>query len=97
MVEIVRQRSAEDADVILMVQLENGTRHPGTFKSSTTLMDILKQLCPDQSNEEHLVVVYMRTEVTGNLLTTTTLKDLGLTSGRAIIRVIKRNPDAVGM
>lgn len=97
MVEIVRKRSDVDADVILMVQLEDGSRLPGTFKSTTTLVEVLQRLCPDRCDDEHLVVVYMRTEVSGDSIQTTTLKSLGLTSGRAIIRLIKRNPESIGM
>lgn len=97
MIEVVRKRADVDADVILMVQFEDGSRLPGTFKSTATLMEILQRLCPGKCDDEHLVVIYMRTEVSGDAIQTTTLKSLGLTSGRAIIRLMKRNPESIGM
>lgn len=91
MVEATKKRS--DQDIMIMLQLENGTRLQGTFKSSDYVQIIINSLCPEKSNDIDLVIVYMRTEVYGNALGTTTLKSLGLTGGRAIMRLINRNPE----
>lgn len=82
----------KEEDVTIMLQLENGTRSSAAFNPSATVQSILDQLCPDESSV-NAVIIYMRTEVHGNSLTTTTLKSLGLTSGRAIMRLIHRDPE----
>lgn len=91
------QKKRQDSEVELVVQLTDGNRVDGKFKPNQTLHDILQQLCTDECAHEHLVVVYMRTEVTADRLRTTTLKELGLLDGRAMVRLIRRHPDAAKM
>lgn len=92
MVEAPKKR--QDEEVGLMLQLSDGTRLEGTYKPSTSLLDILKALCPEQATATDLVAVYMRTEVPALKLESTTLKDLGLFKGRAILRIIHRDPES---
>ncbi|XP_058825136.1 tether containing UBX domain for GLUT4 [Topomyia yanbarensis] len=83
-----------ESDVTLVVQLEDGSRHEGTFKPSTTLMYILKNVCEEKANaESNPVMIYMRKEVQWDSMEKTTLKSLGLTGGRAIIRLLQRTPE----
>lgn len=89
------QKKRTEQDVGLVVQLPDGTRLEGTYKPSAILGDILHELCPDERNATDLVVIYMRTEVTHEKLTETSLKTLGLVSGRAILRLIHRDPNAI--
>lgn len=95
MVEAQKKRTAAEVDLLL--QLSDGTRMEGKFKSACTLAEVIEQLCPEQIEAKDLVAIYMRTEVLSDKLSTTSLKDLGLISGRAIIRLINRDPDAVKM
>lgn len=93
MVEVTKTRQI-DSDVTLGIQFEDGSRLTGTFKPFNTLIEILQTLCPDKiAVEENPVIIYMRKEVYGNDLSTTTLKSLGLTGGRAIIRLIHKKPE----
>ncbi|XP_065089080.1 tether containing UBX domain for GLUT4 [Ochlerotatus camptorhynchus] len=92
MVPVTKVRT--EADIILVVQLEDGTRLDGTFKSSTSLLDVLKTVCYEKANAEaNPVMIYMRREVLWDSLDKTTLKSLGLTGGRAIIRLLQRKPE----
>lgn len=95
MVEAQKKRT--DTEVSLLVQLSDGTRLEQTFKPTCTIADIVQQLCPEKSDAYDLVAVYMRTEVPSDKMAATTLKELGLISGRAIIRLIHRDPDAAKM
>ncbi|XP_055390002.1 tether containing UBX domain for GLUT4 [Condylostylus longicornis] len=84
----------EDGDVTLCVQLENGERVQGSFKPNQTVEFILNNLCQDQfSCMENPIVFYMRQEIYGDALKSTNLKNLGITTGRAIVRLLNRNPD----
>lgn len=91
------KKKRHDTEVDLVVQLSDGTRLEGKFKPQTMLSDVVQQLCPEKSTASDLVVIYMRTEVTSEQLHATTLKELGLISGRAILRLIHRDPDAAKM
>ncbi|XP_062540802.1 tether containing UBX domain for GLUT4 [Armigeres subalbatus] len=83
-----------EQDIILVLQLEDGTRLNGTFKSSANLLDVLETLCKEKANaESNPVMIYMRREVLWDSLDRTTLKSLGLTGGRAIIRLLQRKPE----
>lgn len=95
MVEAQKKRA--EAEVHVMVQLNDGTRIEETFKSNASLAEVIELLCPGERIAPDLVVVYMRTEILADKLLTTSLKDLGLISGRAIFRVIHRDPDAAKM
>lgn len=81
-----------ESEVVLGVQLEDGSRLSGSFKPLAMLCDVLENLCPEEANKENAVVVYMRKEIFGDNIKTTSLKSLGLTSGRAIIRLVHKDP-----
>lgn len=91
------QKKRQDAEVELVVQLSDGTRLDGKFKPNVTLLEIIQQLCPNELTGEDLFAIYMRTEVSSNNLETISLKELGLISGRAIIRLDHRDPNAAKM
>lgn len=78
-----------------MIQFEDGSRKSDSFQPDITLIDVLKKLCPEKCSEEDLVVIYMRTDIHGSDLTTTTLKSLGLTGGRAMFRLVQRKVDSL--
>lgn len=73
----------------------SGNRLMGTFNPSTTIFEVLTALVPDQCDlDSNPVVIYMRREVYGkDELNETTLKSLGLTGGRAIVRLVHRTPE----
>lgn len=91
------QKKRQDVEVELVVQLSDGTRVDGKFKPNSTLREIIQQLCPNELTGEDLFAIYMRTEVSSDKLETTSLKELGLISGRAIIRLVHRDPNAAKM
>lgn len=91
------QAKRQEADVELLLQVPDGTRLEGKFKPSITVYDILEQLWPAHRSTSNLVAIYMRTEIVYEKMRETTLKDLGLVSGRAILRLIQREPDAAKM
>lgn len=89
------------SDVIIVLQLEDGSRLPQqTFKPSTNLFDLVNafKTVPDSLllaleasisdlNSYHAICSYLNEEIMGEFqLKNTTLKDLGLTGGRAIVR-----------
>lgn len=95
MVKLLKPRSIETSNVILGLQLEDGSRLMDEFNSNTTLYEILEKLCPEIVSNNQLinetVIVYMRTEINGSdSLKNTTLKSLGLLKGRAMLRIIQR-------
>lgn len=84
-------RARSEKEVTIALNLESGDRLIGTFKPNNTLWEILSNLCPAEANlDRHPVVIYMRNEIYGNSLTTTNLKNLGITGGRAMLRLINR-------
>lgn len=91
------QKKRQDAEVELVVQLGDGIRLDGKFKPNVTLLNIIQQLCPNELTGNDLFAIYMRTEVANDKLESTSLKELGLISGRAIIRLIHRDPNAAKM
>lgn len=90
------QKKRQDAEVELVVQLSDGSRLNGNFKPITNLSQIILDLCPEEGTND-LFAIYMRSEVPMGQMNETTLKDLGLLSGRAIIRLVHRVPDAAKM
>nr|XP_019553225.2 tether containing UBX domain for GLUT4-like [Aedes albopictus] len=87
-------KTRTEEDIMLVMQLEDGTRLDGTFKPSTSLLHVLETLCRDKANaDSNPVMIYMRREVLWDSLDKTTLKNLGLTGGRAIIRLLQRKPE----
>lgn len=95
MAEATKQRT--EADVTVMLQLEDGSRQSGEFQPATTVLDIVKKLGGSRSDATDIVMIYMRTEIYGDALGATTLKSLGLTSGRAMMRMIHRQPEQLKM
>jgi hypothetical protein len=55
---------------------------------SDSLWDVIKELCPEEADpNSNPVIIYMRREVSGmKALEETTLRSLGLTGGRAMLR-----------
>lgn len=81
------------SDVMIGIQLEDGQRLTGEYAPDTSLTDILKSLCPGQ-DLDRAVIIYMHREIYGlDTLDKTTLKLLGLTHGRAMLRLIFRDPE----
>lgn len=94
MVEVDQKRVEQD--LVICVQLESGTRINGCFPSTTTLREIATELLPAVMAEyKHPVVIYMRSEYFGESLDTT-LKSMGLSSGgRALLRLIDKDPSTL--
>lgn len=90
----VIRKDIEDNAVVIVVQTETQGRLEGTFKPGSTLMEIILKLCPEESSAEtNPVIIYMRTDVQAEKLATTTLKSLGLTSGRGLLRLIHKSAE----
>uniref|UniRef100_A0A182KD94 UBX domain-containing protein n=1 Tax=Anopheles christyi TaxID=43041 RepID=A0A182KD94_9DIPT len=89
------KRVRVEDDVVVQLQLEDGTRTAnGTFKPSQSLLDVLVALYPARASaDSHPVLVYMRREVYWGQLPSTTLKSLGLTRGRAALRLLQRRAE----
>lgn len=82
--------------ITICIQTEDGSRVNGSFACSTTLQDIISKMCPDKGNsDQNPIVIYMRKEVFGESLTTTTLKSLGLSSGSALLRLVNADPESL--
>lgn len=81
----------KESDVYIALNLESGGRLMGTFNPDATLLAIASQLCPTEVNFElNPVIIFMRNEIYGEKLKTTTLRSLGITSGRAMLRLIHK-------
>jgi tether containing UBX domain for GLUT4 len=95
MVEVENKRV--EGDLVICLQLEDGSRLNGNFPPSANLREIITKLCPEKSSpDQKPVVVYMRSELHSEALDTTTLKSLGLSSGgRALLRLINTDPEAL--
>lgn len=91
------QKVRQEADVNLVVQLPEGKRLEGVFKPTVKVNEIIEKLCPELSAESNLIALYMRTEVPSEKMSETSLKDLGLISGRAMFRLLQRTIDAPKM
>ncbi|XP_046617279.1 tether containing UBX domain for GLUT4 [Neodiprion virginianus] len=82
-----------DSNVMVGIQTESGDRVTGEFQPSNSLAQVLNQLCPDQMLPT-AALIYMHREVCGlDLLEQTTLRSLGLNCGRAMLRLIHRDPE----
>lgn len=92
LLELIEAETARtEKSVTVGVQLEDGKRVMDDFNTSATIEQVLKRLCPSEINE-NTVVIYMRNEIYGEELNVKNLKDLGITSGRAMLRLMHRNP-----
>lgn len=89
------QRARRESSVTLGVQLENGSRLTGEFNPVDSLWDVVQKLCPEEGTaDNNLVIIYMRNEVYGlEALQRTNLRSLGLTGGRAMVRLVHRSPE----
>lgn len=88
------RKDVDNNEITIVLQTEERGRLEGTFKPVTTLLDIVKQLCPEEAAiESNPVIIYMRTDVQGEQLASTTLKTLGLTSGRGLLRLIHKSAE----
>lgn len=82
------------SEVVLAVSLENGDRLTGNFSPNENLLTILSKIYPECLEQgKSPVVIYTRREIYGQELATVTLKSLGLTGGRAMIRILNKNPE----
>ncbi|CAK1586163.1 unnamed protein product [Parnassius mnemosyne] len=90
MVEAEKRRVESNVTVALL--LDNGERRTGTFHPSTSLYDLIITLAPTElSSLEHPSILYMRQEVTGiDTLKDKSLRQLGLITGRAILRLLNK-------
>ena len=50
------------------------------------LYNVIVKLCGEEKARQNPVIIYTRQEVVGEELKTTTLKQLGLTGGNALLR-----------
>ncbi|XP_033219126.1 plant UBX domain-containing protein 2 isoform X2 [Belonocnema kinseyi] len=80
------------SNITIGIQLEDGQRLMSDFSPNAVLSEILSCLIPDESTDT-AVLVYMHREVFGEELKKTTLKSLGLTKGRAMLRLLHRDPN----
>lgn len=81
----------QETEVILCLQLENGERLMGNFQPGTVLWDVVLKLCPDEAEANNIVIIYMRNELIGkDNLSNTPLRSLGITGGRAMVRLVHR-------
>jgi len=92
MVPAVKARKASMVKIV--IQTEDGERHQNNFTADTTLLQILEQL--NKTIEKSLpihqsVCIYMGNEYKSrNVLNTTSLKNMGIGSGSALIRHLIR-------
>lgn len=98
MVQNKRQLSSTSNKVILSLQVDGESeRFTGEFPSDANLESILSSLYPriiENDKDKVPVVVYMRREVVGmDAMRSTTLRSLGLTSGRALLRLSMRESE----
>lgn len=78
--------------VVIGIQLENGERLMSEFMPNVTLAEILKNLNVNEDFEK-VTLIYMHREISGTeALKNTTLKLLGINNGKAILRLVHRNP-----
>ena len=80
------------SEVTIGIHFEDGNRVLGTFTPNYTLYDVLAKLSPlDLNPDRNCVIIYMRREIYGiDNFQRINLISLGLTSGRAMFRVIHR-------
>lgn len=89
------QKMRQETAVVVGLQLESGDRLLGDFPPTESLWNVIKKLCPGEADpNSHPVIIYMRREVSGvEALEGTTLRSLGLTGGRAMLRFVHRTPE----
>ncbi len=82
----------EEQDVTVCLQLDDGSRVNGSYKPSKTLYDMIVEMCPEKS-QENPVLIYMRSEIFGDALKSESLKSLGVSGGRVLLRLINSKPE----
>ena len=93
-----RPERRTEQPVTVAVQAESGNRVQAQFPSSASLLSVIRDTTgvPSTRKGQEVVCIYMRKEIVGTeLLTTTTLRSLGLNSGSAMLRVIARDAEAL--
>ncbi|XP_032689359.1 tether containing UBX domain for GLUT4 isoform X2 [Odontomachus brunneus] len=91
MVACTKARST--SNVTICIQPEDGERVMREFSPNTTLAQALTDIYPDP-DLDRAVLIYMHCEICGKeALEKATLKSLGLSSGKAIIRLMYRDPE----
>ncbi|XP_014225828.1 tether containing UBX domain for GLUT4 isoform X1 [Trichogramma pretiosum] len=80
------------SNVTICVQLETGDRQTGEFAPTTSLEAILKNLNIEY-DVETVVIVYTQRKIYGKEFENLTLRSLGLGSGKALFRLMHRNPE----
>lgn len=88
MVPCKKPRSASKVTVGIL--FENGERLMDDFLPDVTLAHVLMTICPNEDRKT-AVIIYMHRKVHGEALEETTLKSLGLTSGKAMLRMMHRD------
>ncbi|XP_030369491.1 tether containing UBX domain for GLUT4 [Scaptodrosophila lebanonensis] len=82
-------------NVVVCIQLSDGSREQGEFGPGSTLWQVVLNLCSAQMDSyESPVIIYMRSEVIGKeQMQQTTLKSLGILEGRVMMRLIDKKPE----
>ncbi|GFT78810.1 tether containing UBX domain for GLUT4 [Nephila pilipes] len=92
-------KSRTECMVTVALQLESGERITKDFAPLTTIYDVLEQCLMSESISlqeiGEPVCIYMRQKIIGDAIKSTTLRSLGLTSGKAIIRLLYRKPETL--
>ncbi|XP_076293657.1 tether containing UBX domain for GLUT4 isoform X2 [Lasioglossum baleicum] len=93
MVPCTKMRSK--STVTVCIQSEQGERVVKEFMPDVTLAEVISQAYPDRKLDE-TVLTYMHREVFGaQALKDTTLISLGLTHGKAVVRLLHRIPEEI--
>ncbi|KFM78520.1 Tether containing UBX domain for GLUT4, partial [Stegodyphus mimosarum] len=85
--------------VTVGLQLESGERFMEDFPPSSSISDVIEKCLCSRTDTDNLqekgeaVCIYMRQTLSGDALKTTSLRSLGLTEGKAIIRLLYRKPE----
>ncbi|KAI5645389.1 TUG ubiquitin-like domain-containing protein [Phthorimaea operculella] len=90
------ERTRNESNVTIGLLLEDGDRRTADFPPNTSLYDLVTSLAESELNSlQNPTVMYMRQEVTGlNAMKEKTLRQLGLMSGRAILRLLNKADEA---
>lgn len=94
------ERKEGDGKVTVCLQLPGGQRLVDDFPPSTSLAEVLARWGGEVGSPgpgEETLVVYMQREVLGQeSLTSTTLRTLGLATGKGLLRLLFKSPEAQG-
>jgi len=98
---VKRESSRTETAVTVAVQIESGERLTQVCQPSETLWELLSKCLSSSKSQSTMppshnpVCIYMRKEVVGEeALLSTTLRSLGLTGGKAVLRFLYRPVDA---